>query len=410
MRKILSGRRSSNKGEFIIKVLVSGANTFQLPIPSATPTGGGVLGFLVAWGDGSSDVIDASNYNGAAATHTYSSTGTKTIKITGAVRGWSFATFSTEAQKLGEINNWGDFRFTENETFENCINMTQIDAPDIPWFEESDMHSTFNACTKLSRIANIKNWNVQPIKRFDQFFGNCSALKSGATIGGDADISTWDVSDATSFDYMFDQCTNWNGHMFKVNTSGKSNVDMTAMFQNCDNFNNSGFTDMNAWDTSGVNDMAFMFSAAEAFNSPIGSWDVSGVVDMRSMFTGNNGLPMAFNQPIGSWDVSNVTQMQGILTFCNSFDQDLSGWKLTGINTFSNVNAILTQAIGSFGLSTANYDALLIAWDAYSYPSMPAGSTFNFGSSQYSASPSAAATAHASLITKWGGIIDGGPI
>jgi len=409
MRKILSGRRSSSKGPFEIKVQVSGANTFQLPLPSATPTGGGTLGFVVEWGDGTSDDINASNYNGAVATHTYSSSGIKTIKITGAIRGWSFGSFSTEAVKLGEINNWGDFRFTENETFEGCQNLTQIDATDTPRFDGSSMRFTFNNCTKLNRINNIKNWNVQPIKDFNGFFRQCG-IKSGAIVGGNADLSLWDVEDATNFAFMFDGAIFWNGHMFRVNTSAQSNVDMRAMFQKAVLFNNDGFTDMNNWDTSGVDGMAFMFSSAEVFDSPIGTWDVSGVTTMNNMFAGNNANPMAFNQSIGSWDVTAVTDMSNIMTRCNSFDQDLSGWKLTGINFFNNVGPIITQAIGSFGLSTANYDALLVGWDAYSYPSMPAGSTFNFGSSQYSAAPSAAATAHASLITKWGGIIDGGPI
>ena len=58
---------------------------------------------------------------------------------------------------------------------------------------------------------------------------------------------------------------------------------------------------------------------------------------------------------------------------------------------------------------TANYDALLIAWDAYSFPSWT-GSGCNFGTSTYSLG-TAAETARTSLITKLGlPFIDGGGV
>lgn len=416
MRKILSGRRGSDKGQFTIQIGVSLSDlTFQLPIPSATPTGGGALGFLVSWGDGSSDVIDASNYNGAAATHTYGSSGVKIIKISGAVRGWSFGSFPTEAAKLQQINNWGDFRFTQTQTFRNCVNMTQIDAPDTPRFDQPNMFLTFGSCTKMSRIHNIKNWNVQPITNMASFFYECDGLSQGATVGGNADLSQWDVTNVINFDFMFSFCDSMNFHMFKVDTSSVSaNVPMRSMFQRCLSFNNDGFSDMNAWDTTKVRNTSFMFSAATSFNQDISNWDMSNNVSFDQMFAGNSGSAMAFNQPIGPWDTSLVASMNNIFTLCNSFDQDLSNWDLTAINSHNNTTPIMTQAIGSFGLSTANYDAMLIAWDGPGgstlYPSMPSGSILNFGSSQYSAAPSSAATAHGNLVTKWGGIIDGGPI
>jgi len=169
---------------------------------------------------------------------------------------------------------------------------------------------------------------------------------------------------------------------------------------------------MNQWDTYKLEDAMFMFSSALAFNQNISSWNTSALTSMRNMFAGNSGVPMAFNQPIGAWDTSSVTRAENIFTFCNSFDQDLSNWNLNALAIFNNVQPILTQVNGGFGLSTANYNALLIAWDAYSYPNLPANSTFNFGSSQYSlVSPgNAVVNARNSLITKWGGISDGGGV
>lgn len=415
MRKILSGRRGSGKGDFTIRVGVNlGSLSFQLPIPSATPTGGGNLGFLVSWGDGSSDVIDASNYNGAAATHTYGSSGTKIIKISGAVRGWSFGSFPTEAAKLEQINNWGDFRFTETQTFKDCTNLQIIDAPDTPRFDQPNMFQTFRSCTKMSRINNIKNWNVQPITNMSSFFYECTGIKTGATVGGNADISNWDVKNVTKYDFMFSFCDDMNFHMFKVDTSSAGvNITARSMFQACDVFNNDGFSDMNNWDTSKIVNTSFMFSAATSFNQDISNWEVKNITNMSQMFAGNSGSPMAFNQPIGPWDTSSVQVMNNIFTLCNSFDQDLSNWDLTTINNHNNTLSVMTQAIGSFGLSTANYDAMLIAWDgpggSTPYPNMPSGSILNFGSSQYTGS-GAAATAHGNLSTKWGGIIDGGPV
>tara|TARA_R100000081_G_scaffold41792_1_gene19583 strand:- start:179 stop:727 length:549 start_codon:yes stop_codon:yes gene_type:complete len=163
------------------------------------------------------------------------------------------------------------------------------------------------------------------------------------------------------------------------------------------------------WDMSNVSNMRFMFSGANAFNRNITGWNTGSCANMTNMFAGNNGIAMQFNQAIGAWDTSSVTNLNNIFTLCNSFDQDLSNWNLNSIATWSNITPALTQAVGSFGLSTANYDALLVAWDAYAYPNLPANSTWNFGSSQYTLG-SAAETARTSLINKWGGIIDGGGV
>jgi len=125
------------------------------------------------------------------------------------------------------------------------------------------------------------------------------------------------------------------------------------------------------------------------------SWDTSGMTSFRKAF---ESTP-SFNPDISGWDVSGVTNMQKTFQNCDVFDQDLSSWDINQVSDFSNFMGGTTQ------LSTANYDALLIAWDAQGV--MSYSGTVNFGGSKYT-SGGAAETARTSLITKWGGITDGG--
>ncbi len=185
--------------------------------------------------------------------------------------------------------------------------------------------------------------------------------------------------------------------------SGCANMDCTAtdtldvstvtstygMFRNCALFNQA----IGDWDVSGVESMYNMFYGATAFNQDIGAWDVSGVESMYNMFSGAT----AFNQDIGAWDVSGVTNMRYMFNWAVAFDQDIGGWDVTALTDATNMFLSAT-------LSTANYDALLIGWEAQAVQDNVA---FHGGNSKYSAG--AAATARTALVNdhSWT-ITDGG--
>jgi surface protein len=154
-------------------------------------------------------------------------------------------------------------------------------------------------------------------------------------------------------------------------------------------------TEYIAWNTSSVTIMQTMFSGASAFNQDIGNWNVSSVTIMTEMFRNAS----AFNQDIGNWDVSSVTEMTGMLNNADAFDQDISNWDINQITGFNNF------MINATGLSTTNYDLLLVGWEANLQALYPNGAGYpfpntiniNFGGSQYTLG-SAAATARQSLI------------
>jgi surface protein len=142
--------------------------------------------------------------------------------------------------------------------------------------------------------------------------------------------------------------------------------------------------------------MKKMFGTADAFNQDISAWNVSNVTDMEQMFYHAD----AFNQDIGTWDVSKVTTMYGMFFDADAFNQDISTWDVSNV---TDMNFMLRGPT----LSTANYDALLIAWDALE---LQDNVSFDAPSSEYTAS-SVASTARASIISTdiWT-IIDGGTV
>ena len=288
---------------------------------------------------------------------------------------------------------------------------------------------------------NIGNWNVENVTTMLQMF-----MYSTFNNGGSPDINNWRPISCNSFYYMFGMTpfnqpienwplsannismnymfrssqfnqplANWDtsnvinmGDMFMQskfnqpigNWNTSNNISLSRTFYKCP-FNQ----DIGNWDTSSVTNMGSAFHSG-SFNQDIGSWNTSNVTNMGAMFYYNS----SFNQDIGSWDTSSVTNMSNMLYNADAFNQDISDWDINQVSNFSNFMQEAT------GLSTTNYDALLIDWEANLQSAYPNGSGYtptinaSFGSSKYT-SGSAAATARTSLINNFGWTIsDGGPV
>lgn len=241
----------------------------------------------------------------------------------------------------------------------------------------TDIAAIFQNATAFNQPLN--NWDVSSVTNIASAFSNAQAFNQP--------LNNWDVSSATVMNSVFSNAISFNQPLNNWNVSSATRMDY--MFNNAQAFNQ----DISSWTTTSVTNMAGMFLNANSFNQDISSWDVSSVTTMYRMFRDNS----VFNRAIGSWDTSSLADASLMFYNADSFDQDISGWDINQVTNFGNFMQNAT------GLSTANYDALLIAWDAQGV--MSYSGTVNFGTSQYSCRGEAART---SLITKWGGITDGG--
>jgi len=372
----------------------SASDTIVLPM-TAGPT--------VHWGDGNSDTTN---------THTYASSGVYTVTIEGAVTTFRFNNSGDKA-KITDVSNWGGFDISSDKNFFGCSNL-DISATDAPTISGSNLQITFQNCSSLT-TPDFSFWDVSSVTVFKDFFKGCSIFNGN--------ISGWDMSSATNTAHMFNGCSVFDHNLGSWNMSSATNIN--AMFFSATSFNNGGSTSIDSWNTSNVTQMWGLFSGATLFNQPIGSWDVSNVTiteyaghgTFRDATSFNQDISgwntnsfrnisymflraSAFDQPIGTWNTSSITNMREAFRDATSFNQDISSWDINQVSNFVNFMFNAT-------LSTANYDALLIAWDAQGV--MAFSGTVNFGGSQYT-SGGAAEAARTSLISKWGGIIDGGAV
>jgi surface protein len=165
-------------------------------------------------------------------------------------------------------------------------------------------------------------------------------------------------------------------------TSGITN--MASLFSGASTFNQ----DISSWDTSTATSMRFMFSGASAFNQDISRWNTSNVTTMEDMFFNAS----AFNQFIGSWDTSNVTDMRFMFSGASAFNQDIGGWETSkvanmrsmfgGASAFNqNINSWNTSNVVSmsfmFGVASA-FNQNINSWNTSSVTDM--GSMFRLAS------------------------------
>jgi hypothetical protein len=337
----------------------SASDTIVLPMTAGVAT--------VDWGDGT---VNTAN------THTYASGGIKTVTISGTISGFRFAN-GGDKLKIINVSNWGTFDISTNQTFFGCSNL-QCTATDVPIISTTSLSYTFYGCSLFNGVVN--DWDVSGVSNGERIFMLATSFNQ--------DLNNWDISSFTNISNMFTGASSFDG-----NLSGWTLSSVTAAtgFLQGTAFNNSS---INAWDVSNIQIFNNFFRET-SFNQDISGWDMSSATRVDQMFYGNT----SFNQNIGGWLLSNCTRMDYMLYNNDSFDQDISGWDVNQVSNF------FSFMLSATGLSTVNYDALLIAWDAQG--AMSYSGTVNFGGSQYTAG-GAAEAARTSLISKWGGITDGG--
>ena len=301
----------------------------ELPL---TPNG--IYSGIIDWGDGYQSAL---SYE--ARRHTYATSGTYTVTITGQIQGWDFQNYGSGYNgQILEVKSFGSLRGGTNSNaglFHNCDNLTMNSVSDtLNLVGVTDLSLMFNGCSSLNEINRINEWDVSSVTTMGGLFRN-SAFND--------DISSWNVSNVTDMQGMF-RGSQFNNY---INSWDVSNVtNMQGMFS----YNSSFNQDINSWDVSSVLDMSLMFEGSSLFNQDINSWDVSNVQNMTSMFTDS-----IFNGDISSWTVSNVTSMNGMFTNNSVFNQDISSWDVSSVVEMTSMfegASLFNQDINSWDVSS----------------------------------------------------------
>lgn len=349
-----------------------------------------------------------------------------------------------------DVSNWNTSSVTGNgfwRVFNSCYALPSLDVSGWDVSGVTNLQEMFEDCRALTSL-DLSSWNVSNITSFSEIFRDCNVLTTPG------DLSSWNMSSATNlnaFLYNSPEVTTI-GNVDGWNVSNVTN--MQGAFYNCDKL----ILNVPSWNTSSVTNFEDTFLAVSTGVGSItgyNSWNVSNSTTFRECFYGASSGNVAtlptnwdmrsattFFRTFRQWDVItgsiDMSTIKWDSTCTNMWDMFRNNTGLTDItfgsnNDFSGVTTMqemfrscsaLTDITWDAGLdlsaltnatnmvlggkmSTTSYNLFLIALDTTG--SGTPGS-LNAGTSTYSAAPSAAATAHASLNTKGWAISDGGPV
>jgi surface protein len=293
------------------------------------------------------------------AVHTYSDTGTYTVRIKGVFP--RYFTFPVN-RKLIALEQWGNNAWLNMELmFVNLDSLTYnaVDTPNLTFI--TSLSGLFVNNRKFN--SDISNWNVSRIKNMNYLFQGCTTFNQP--------LANWDVSNVVSMGALFEVCRNFNQPLNNWVVDSVWNFDgmfrFTSFNQPLDNWNVENgefFSSMfdgapfnqpiNNWDVSSAVNTSYMFRDNVAFNQPLDNWQVDSVTTMAAMFENS-----VFNQPLPSWNTSNVFNFRGMFRGNTVFNQDLGNWD---IPTDRRPIGKMSFMLDNTNMSTANYDSTIIKW------------------------------------------------
>lgn len=320
----------------------------------------GVFNATIDWDDASSSTITTNN--DADLSHTYASSGTYQIRISGTFPSINmFGAPTASKNAVTSVDNLGEMGWLRlYAAFGGCENMTDFTAGNTDTSAVNSTQFMFYNCFDLA--TTDLNLNTSSVISMGYMFYDCNSLTS-------LDLSTFDTSAVINMQNMFYACNN-------VTTIDVTSFD-TGLVQNMESmFGDNWYLttlDVTGFDTSNVTLMRYMFYQC---------YYLSGL-------------------DLSNFNTSAVTNMQDMFYYYGFYTGGVPAISTFNIEAVTNYGRFMTNS----STTTANYDAILIAWDALN----PVDNlTVDFGASTYTGG-GAAATARASLIStdSWT-ITDGG--
>jgi len=359
--------------------------------------------------------------------HDYGVVGTYTIRIRGEYESICICNGADKEKNLS-IDQWGTQSWASmSSAFWGAWNLT-IPATDTPNFSAvTDMSWMFSGATSAN--PDTSGWDTSSVTNMSEMFSGATSANPDTSewdteaviymawmfwnaTSANPDTSGWDTSSVINMGWMFSDATSSNPDTSGWDTSSVARMD--GMFSN----NPLANPDTSGWDTSSVTMMDWMFSGATSANPDTSGWDTSLVFNMSGMFSNNAlanpdtsewdtssviGMSEMFfdatsaNPDTSGWDTAAVADMRYMFWGATSFDQDIGSWDVTSLK-------LAWEMFTGVTLSSANYESLLIGWNAQALQS---GVTFSGGSSKYCSA--AAITARANMVESDAWIItDGG--
>ena len=198
--------------------------------------------------------------------------------------------------------------------FNDCFNLTQIDAQNWRFGQAGNLSLMFNGCSGLKTL-DVSRWNVGSVSNLYHTFGDCSGLKT-------LDVSTWDTGSLTDARGLFYHCSG----LKTLDVSGWNTGKVTSfenMFYHCASLTK---LDVSGWNTGKATSMSGMFDQDGKLTVlDVSRWDTSNVQNMTGMFhsTGISTLD------VSRWNVSHVGSVGEMFNNCaNLVTLDTSRWRL----------------------------------------------------------------------------------
>ena len=190
--------------------------------------------------------------------------------------------------------------------FQSCYNLEYIDLSNFDTSNVENMEYMFDDCHKLKGIKGLNQLITSNVTTMEGMFQLCIGLKY-------VDLSNFDTSNITNMSCMFNKCKKLKEikglDQFKTN----NNTTMYAMFQFCTEIE---YLDLSNFDTSNVDDMAFLFNKCNKLKEikGINNFVTSKVLDMETMFNECSELEYL---DLSNFDTSNVDSMSLMFNRCN---------------------------------------------------------------------------------------------
>jgi len=191
------------------------------------PTTGVGYDFYVDWSDGGAEAHITGT--APATTHTYATTGVKTVMIRGTFPRMAFA-WGGDKAKILTIAHWGDIAWSGSLTtaFTQCTNLTGTYTDSPNFSAVTDTSNMFFGCTAFNSPVNFNTANVTNMYGM---FAGCAVLNQS--------VASFNTVKVGSMNTIFSGCAAFNQDVSGLNVTAVT--DMTNMFNGANALSTANF-------------------------------------------------------------------------------------------------------------------------------------------------------------------------